>query len=361
MQQQQPTLIRQTHIGMSTSTSPFCQALSLRPSLPSTSRVEYKLYKPNSSLKRTARLPTFSSSRSLRNNWRFSCFKDENSSLDYTISETAEDTLPREALEPEPNQPNVKQDWPSNLRKAVDAIFRAEPWTVPWTAKTILQVMLLWIASFWLVGSWIIPFLAHIAGFRKESLTYRGQAFYSLLTDVAEGIAGIAILHRCLAPFRPLSSDWFKFSFKGKWQFDVGLGCLMFPLVNRLSQVNLNLLPMLPPAPVTVSNVEQSIVARDPVAMALYAIVVSVCAPIWEEVVFRGFLLPSLTRYMPVWCSILVSSLAFALAHFNMQRMLPLVFLGIVMGAVFSRSRNLLPSMLLHSLWNAFVFIDLMK
>ncbi|KAI3792993.1 hypothetical protein L1987_35605 [Smallanthus sonchifolius] len=338
---------------MSTSTSPFCQALSLsfRPSLPSTARFKYILYKP---FNRAACLSSFSSSRPLRNNWRFSCFKDEN--LDYGIPETAGDTV-----EQEPNQSNVKYDWPSKLRKAVDTIFSAEPRTVPWTAKTILQVMLLWIASFWLVGSWIIPFSAHVAGFRKETLTYRGQAFYSLLTDVAEGIAGIAILHRCLTPFRPLSPDWFKFSFKGKWLFDVGLGCLMFPLVNRLSQVNLNLLPMLPLAPVMVSNVEQSIVARDPVAMALYAIVVSVCAPIWEEILFRGFLLPSLTRYMPLWCSILMSSLAFALAHFNMQRMLPLVFLGIVMGTVYARSRNLLPSMLLHSLWNAFVFIDLMK
>lgn len=221
--------------------------------------------------------------------------------------------------------------------------------------------MLLWISSFWLVGSWIVPFLAHTAGFRKETLTYRGQALYSLLTDVAEGLAGIAILHRCLAKFRPLAPDWFRFSLEGKWQFDVLLGCLMFPLVNQLSQVNLNLLPIFPPAPVTVSNVEQSIVARDPVAMALYAIVVSVCAPVWEEIVFRGFLLPSLTRYMPVWCSILLSSVAFALAHFNLQRMLPLVLLGAVMGAVFVRSRNLLPSMLLHSLWNAFVFLDLMK
>ena len=120
-------------------------------------------------------------------------------------------------------------------------------------------------------------------------------------------------------------------------------------------------LPVLQYTPVTISSVEQSIVARDPVAMALYAVVVSVCAPIWEEIVFRGFLLPSLTKYMPVWSAILVSSIAFALAHFNIQRMLPLVFLGMVMGTVFVRSRNLFPSMLLHSLWNAFVFLDLMK
>ncbi|ERN01242.1 hypothetical protein AMTR_s00002p00243720 [Amborella trichopoda] len=97
--------------------------------------------------------------------------------------------------------------------------------------------------------------------------------------------------------------------------------------------------------------------ARDPVAMALYAIVVSVCAPIWDDIIFRAFLLPSLTRYIPVWCSVAMSSLAFAVVHFNVL----LVFLGVALGAVFVRSRNLLASMILHSLWNGFVFLDLMK
>ncbi|WOL07895.1 hypothetical protein Cni_G16645 [Canna indica] len=253
--------------------------------------------------------------------------------------------------------------WISQIRKVSDRIFviNGNSWTVPWTVETIVQVMLLWIASFWFVGSWIIPFLAHAAGFSKESLTHRGQALYSLLTDVAEGLAGIAILHRCLARFRPLPSGWFKFSLKGSWHMDVGLGCLLFPLVNFLSQINISMVPVLPAPPVGVSSVEQSILARDPVAMAIYVVVVSVCAPIWEEIVFRGFLLPSLTRYMPLWGSILVSAVAFALAHFNAQRLLPLVFLGVVMGVVFARSRNLLASMLLHSLWNGFVFLDLMK
>lgn len=346
---------------MSVTASPCRHALSSGTLISSTAGLKNKLSKPYISFTRTTRLFKLSSSKAPKYNWRFSCFKHDESSLDYTFSETAEEILPGEIVEPEITQSNVQHNWVSNLQKAADAVFSAEPWTVPWTAKTILQVMLLWIASFWLVGSWIIPFVAHTAGFRKETLTYRGQALYSLLTDVVEGVAGIAILKLCLSRFRPLSPDWFKFTFKGKWHFDVSLGCLMFPLVNRLSQVNLNLLPMPPPTPVTISNAEQSIVARDPMAMVLYAIVVSVCAPIWEEIVFRGFLLPSLTRYMPVWCSILVSSLAFALAHFNMQRLLPLVFLGIVMGTVFARSRNLLPSMLLHSLWNAFVFVDLMR
>ncbi|KAH6761010.1 CAAX amino terminal protease family protein [Perilla frutescens var. frutescens] len=295
--------------------------------------------------------------------WKISCFRNEELSSESPNSEASGELL-HESEQSEINKPTVgKRNWASSLKEAVDSLFKVigKPWTVPWTAETILQVTLLWILSFWFVGSWLIPFGAHIVGFSKESLTFRGQALFSLLTDVTEGLAGILILHRCLSRFCPLPSDWFKFSLRGNWMFDVLLGCFLFPLVNRLSQFNLDLLPVLPSTPVTLSSVEQSIMARDPIAMALYALVLVVCAPLWEEIVFRGFLLPSLTKYMPVWSSILLSSVAFALAHFNVQRMLPLIFLGVVMGVTYTRSRNLLPSMLLHSLWNGFVFLDLMK
>ncbi|CAK9185090.1 unnamed protein product [Ilex paraguariensis] len=279
-----------------------CHTFSHIPSLfspPNCRSRVLKLSKASVPLNRTSGGYNSSSSKPFRNKWRFSCFRQGDTSSEFLRAESTEDKLPEELVNPQFDQSNVvKSDWISNLRKATKSVFGAEPWTVPWKARTIVQVMLLWIASFWLVGSWIVPFLAHATGYRKESLSYRGQALYSLLTDVAEGLAGCVILHRCLARFRPLPSGWFRFSFKGKWQFDVGLGYLLFPLVNRLSQVNLNLLPILPSTPVTVSNVEQSIVARDPVAMALYAIVVSVCAPVWEEIVFRGFLLPSLTRWL---------------------------------------------------------------
>ncbi|XP_031272809.1 uncharacterized protein LOC116131287 [Pistacia vera] len=339
-------------------------SLSHRPILlPSVSKLRVSNRPAPFSLSRTSRI--FDSNFKFpRNKWKISCFRREEISPESSKPEFIEHLLPEELVKPEVEKSKSgKRDWASTLREASDAVLRAigSRWTVPWTAETILQVMLLWVAAFWFIGSWVIPFAAHIAGFSKDSLTFRGQALFSLVTDVTEGLAGIAILHRCLSRFHPLPSDWFRFSLRGTWQFDVALGCLMFPLVNRLSQFNLNLLPLMPSAPVTISSVEQSIMARDPVAMALYAIVVSICAPVWEEIVFRGFLLPSLTKYMPVWCAILVSSVAFALAHFNVQRMLPLIFLGVVMGLVFARSRNLLPSMLLHSLWNGFVFLDLMR
>ncbi|XVF53000.1 hypothetical protein PTKIN_Ptkin05aG0063200 [Pterospermum kingtungense] len=348
--------------------SSYCShTLSQRPILaPSLSKFRVPNRPGTFSLARSSRI--FEPNPKLtKNKWKISCFRHEGFSPENSKSDYIEHFLPEELVQPELDKSSAsKRDWKSTLQEAADAVLRAvgSRWTVPWTAETIMQVMLLWVASFWFIGSWVIPFAAHMAGFSKESLTFRGQALFSLVTDVTEGLAGIAILHRCLSQFHPLPSDWFKFSLRGKWLCDVVLGCFMFPLVNRVSQFNLNLfnlLPLMPSTPVTLSSVEQSILARDPVAMALYAIVVSICAPVWEEIVFRGFLLPSLTKYMPVWCAILLSSVAFALAHFNVQRMLPLIFLGMVMGVVFARSRNLLPSMLLHSLWNGFVFLDLMR
>ncbi|XP_052209667.1 uncharacterized protein LOC127813028 isoform X2 [Diospyros lotus] len=312
--------------------------------------------------------PTFLASHSLPDSpnkkWKKSCFRNEEFSSGDLKPEFTEDRTNEDLLKPKLDEPRGRTiDWASRLQETADSVLRAigRPWTVPWTAETILEVTLLWIASFWFVGSWVIPFGAQVAGFSKDSLTYRGQALYSLLTDVTEGLAGVAILNSSLSRFRPLPSDFFRFSLRGNWLFDVAFGCLMFPVVNWLSEFNLELSPLLPSGPVALSNVEESILARDPVAMALYMLVVSVCAPAWEEILFRGFLLPSLTKYMPVWCSILVSSVAFALAHFSIQRMLPLIFLGVVMGIIFARSRNLLPTMLLHSLWNGFVFLDLMK
>ncbi|KAM1397098.1 hypothetical protein ACFX2I_014713 [Malus domestica] len=306
-----------------------------------------------------------SQSRPSNTRWtRISCFRQEEFSSDTPKSEYIEHLVPEEVVKSEFDDSKVvKRDWGVALREAADAVSRAigSRWSVPWSAETILQVMLLWVAAFCFIGSWMVPFAAHMAGFSRESLTNRGQALFSLVTDVTEGLVGITIICRCLSRFCPLPPDWFKFSLKGTWQLDVALGCLMFPLVNRLSQLNLSLLPLLPSTPVTISSVEQAIMARDPVAMAMYAVVVSVCAPMWEEILFRGFLLPSLTKYMPVWSAVLVSSVVFALAHWNVQRILPLIFLGVVMGVVFARSRNLLPSMLLHSLWNGFVFLDLMK
>ena len=68
-----------------------------------------------------------------------------------------------------------------------------------------MQVMFIWFFAFWIVGSWIIPFVAHTAGFRKYYMTYRGQAMYFLVIDIAEGAVGLEYIVPMLSSFPPSS------------------------------------------------------------------------------------------------------------------------------------------------------------
>ncbi|GLJ23834.1 hypothetical protein SUGI_0452730 [Cryptomeria japonica] len=302
-------------------------------------------------------------SKSSKQKWQlFCCLRGKSS--DPTASSTNSENLSQESNNNDTTASHFILKQIQKLRKVdlAHAILgfskRDEIWRVPWTKQTIFQVIFLWYSAFWLVGFWIIPMLAYATGFNKESLSYRGQALYSLVIDLVEGTVGMTILYRCLLRDHPFPYKFFNISWKGDWFINACLGCLMFPLTHQLQRLNLNLLPVSPSLTAS-SIVDQSKLVRDPIAMLLYAAVVSICAPIWEEIIFRGFLLPSLTRYMSIWSSIFVSAVAFALAHYSVQRFLPLTFLGLIMGIVFVRSRNLLASVLLHSLWNAFVFLEL--
>ncbi|MFM7277814.1 MAG: type II CAAX prenyl endopeptidase Rce1 family protein, partial [Microcystis aeruginosa] len=47
------------------------------------------------------------------------------------------------------------------------------------------------------------------------------------------------------------------------------------------------------------------------------------------------------------------------LAHQNLSEVLPLTVLGCVLGFVYTRSKNILSSMLVHSLWNGGTLLSL--
>ncbi len=70
---------------------------------------------------------------------------------------------------------------------------------------------------------------------------------------------------------------------------------------------------------------------------------------------FRGFLLPSLTKYVPTWAAILLSSVAFGAAHLSPRDLPVLVALGCLLGVSYVRSRNLLTPIVIHGAWNSTV------
>ena len=82
-----------------------------------------------------------------------------------------------------------------------------------------------------------------------------------------------------------------------------------------------------------------------------------ISAPWWEEVLYRGFLLPSLILLIPYQWSILLSSIIFSLHHVSTTSYIPLCVLGYVWNVVYTKSRNLQTTMLIHAMWNSRVFI----
>ncbi|AHF63152.1 putative membrane associated protease [Synechococcus sp. WH 8109] len=100
--------------------------------------------------------------------------------------------------------------------------------------------------------------------------------------------------------------------------------------------------------------------SRDPLALALLALTAVVLAPLFEETIFRGALLPVLaTRLGPI-PGVLLSGLLFAMAHISVGELAPLTMLGIGLGLVRLRSGRLWPSVLMHGLWNAVTFLNLL-
>lgn len=236
-------------------------------------------------------------------------------------------------------------------------------WQVPWNWETIAWVL---IVGFFFAGQIAIPGILGL-GSRVLSQTGitlsitagggRAKAFYTLAYYLLMAGTGLFILYRAVKPFSPLPEGWFRLTGKRNWLL-WGLGgyFVALPLMFAVSLVNQQFWQGQGG-----SNPLLKIVLEegDPVALLIFFLTAAVAAPIFEETLFRGFLLPSLTRYFPVWGAIGLSALIFALAHLSLSEVLPLTTLGIVLGIIYTRSRGLLASMLLHSLWNSITMIGL--
>ncbi|MGA9522297.1 MAG: CPBP family glutamic-type intramembrane protease [Myxococcaceae bacterium] len=99
----------------------------------------------------------------------------------------------------------------------------------------------------------------------------------------------------------------------------------------------------------------QSLATKDlgPLGIVLFVVPVVLLAPLSEELLFRGILLPWLSRWMPAWGAIAVSGVLFGALHFHYGLFLVItVFYGLVLGWARVSSRSLRAPILLHMLIN---------
>jgi membrane protease YdiL (CAAX protease family) len=82
---------------------------------------------------------------------------------------------------------------------------------------------------------------------------------------------------------------------------------------------------------------------------------VVVLAPLAEELMFRGILQSMLRSYrVAAWPAVAISSTLFVLAHASVPHdVVPLLPLAVVLGYSYERCGRLVPSILIHSMFNA--------
>jgi uncharacterized protein len=227
------------------------------------------------------------------------------------------------------------------------------PWISPWDWEIVWQVFML---GFFFVGQFLLPFVFGSV-ISPGSLTMRGQGIYVFASYASMSILTIGVLYFSIKSYLPLPPDWFKFNWKSNWLlWGIGGYLVATPIVIVVSILNEKIWqgqggsnPLL----------QIVLEGKDSIALLLFFLTAAVAAPLFEEFLFRGFLLPSLTRYVPVWVAICLSGLLFGVAHLSLSEIIPLTTLGIILGIVYVRTKNLLAPMLLHSLWNSTTLISL--
>ncbi|HHT79175.1 MAG TPA: CPBP family intramembrane metalloprotease [Actinobacteria bacterium] len=95
------------------------------------------------------------------------------------------------------------------------------------------------------------------------------------------------------------------------------------------------------------------------VSSTILLIVVSLIAPVCEELFFRGFIFQAFRQSLGVFAGLFISSLLFAAAHLEIYNFIPLMAIGWVLAYIFHKTKSLFPVIFLHSIYNLLMILVL--
>lgn len=117
------------------------------------------------------------------------------------------------------------------------------------------------------------------------------------------------------------------------------------------------LIALLIPPPEWVREIMETIRADDPVSLVLLFCGAVLFAAVAEESLFRGFLQQTLEKHWKdVTRAVLITSLFFAVIHFNPWLVIQIYLLGVIMGYLAWRTNSVYPSMVFHGVNNGLAF-----
>ncbi|RCV10645.1 hypothetical protein SETIT_2G125700v2 [Setaria italica] len=97
----------------------------------------------------------------------------------------------------------------------------------------------------------------------------------------------------------------------------------------------------------------KGILSDSPTSKLLCFFLYCVVAPLSEEIIYRGFLLTALSSSVKWRDAVVMSSLAFSVAHLSGKGFIQLFVIGCNLGLTYCRTGTLVASFTIHSLYNA--------
>jgi membrane protease YdiL (CAAX protease family) len=225
----------------------------------------------------------------------------------------------------------------------------ALPGSAGMPARTLVLVFLAWFLGLLVSGTLVATLAAAAPGLAPFTLPLAyalHAAWGTFLLCRAQGL-GFSQLWSSLAP-----GSWVRALLWGAGFLALAVpsvllaGLLLGPLTRHFSPPQRDLLQ-------TLAGL------RSPLALLLSGLTVAVLAPAFEELLFRGTVLPWTARRWGWAWGLAASSLLFGMMHLQLAGLPTLTTLGLVLGLAFRQGHSLWAPILVHGLWNGGVFLFL--
>ncbi|MDP8217370.1 MAG: type II CAAX endopeptidase family protein [Candidatus Theseobacter exili] len=230
-------------------------------------------------------------------------------------------------------------------------LFKKKNWVlvdknVPWDFKDLFQLSILFISVN--LGIVYTDYLLEKIGLHFTIISQ--SVFVAASTVIAHIVVALAVLWKLKMQYRTgliqiglRNKGWVQDLFKG---FYLYLGFIpILLLMSRLTYLVSYLMNL--------ELVVQPIVdllTKEKTMLGMGSLVVFIVfmAPVFEEVMFRGFFYPVAKRHFGGIGGALLTSMLFAALHFNLAAFLPIFALGLVLVVVYEKSGSLLVPIGLH-------------
>ncbi|RAL37633.1 hypothetical protein DM860_000327 [Cuscuta australis] len=236
-------------------------------------------------------------------------------------------------------------------------------WDVPWNWQTVS------LSSFACGLSYVLTGLIETAalpysGIQIQDLSLDEKSEILFLDQAITTAVVLGVLYTLTKSSKPLPDEIYRYDWREP--FNLQRGWLLWAAIGfvgalagiGLTGVAMSLFNSEPPQRQTDALVRLlPLIGSSNISTASLFGITGVLAPVLEETLFRGFLMVSLTKWLPTLVSVVLSAAAFSAAHLTPSEFPQLFVLGTVLGFSYAQTRNLLTPITIHACWNSGVLL----